>query len=169
MIGYALPRLPVSVGALLWDDAGRLLILKPTYKAGWTLPGGQVEEDGETPWEGCRREVLEETGIVVRSGVLVCVDFLRPRPTRPDGRERPGGLRLLFDCGVAGPPAPEGLVLQAEEIEASRWVDPDEAPGLLSGPVGRRVRQALAGRGAAPAGGAGPRYLEDGRAVDGVG
>ena len=50
-----LPAIPVSAGALVFDGAGRLLILKPTYKSGWTIPGGVMEADGETPWEACRR------------------------------------------------------------------------------------------------------------------
>ena len=86
------PRIPASAGALVWDRKGRLLILKPTYKSGWTIPGGEVEADGETPWEACRRETHEECGLDLRNGRLVCVDFLRPRPGRP------GGMRFLFDC-----------------------------------------------------------------------
>src|SRR6185312_2789106 len=42
-----LPAIPVSAGALIFDRSGRLLILKPTYKSGWTIPGGVMEADGE--------------------------------------------------------------------------------------------------------------------------
>jgi len=86
--------------------AGRLLILKPTYKSGWTIPGGVMEADGETPWDACRREVREECGIEVRRGRLACLDFRRPRPGRP------GGIRFLFDCGTIGDRALADLVLQ---------------------------------------------------------
>jgi len=151
---FELPRVPASAGALLHDGAGRILILKPTYKSGWTIPGGQIEADGESPWEGCRREVMEETGLVVDTGRLVCVDFLRLRPGRP------GGLRFLFDCGVVEADRRTGLVLQAEEIEDARWATADEADGLLSGPVGRRVARGL--------GADRTVYLEDGRPVPGV-
>ena len=89
-----LPAIPASAGALIFDRAGRLLILKPTYKSGWTIPGGVMEADGETPWDACRREVREECGLEVCGGRLACVDF---RPSRP---MRPGGIRFLFDCGV---------------------------------------------------------------------
>src|ERR1700744_6266817 len=89
-----LPAIPASAGALISDRRGRLLVLKPTYKSGWTIPGGVMEADGETPWEACRGEGREECGLDVRSGRLVCVDFRRPRPGRP------GGMRFLFDCGV---------------------------------------------------------------------
>ncbi len=156
MDDYVLPRVPASAGALLRDDEGRILILKPTYKSGWTVPGGQLEEDGESPWEGCRREVREETGLDVVSGRLACVDFLRPRPGRP------GGIRFLFDCGVVDVDGDRrgGLVLQVEEISEARWAPPDEALRLLSGPVGRRVARALAATGTV--------YLESGRPVPGV-
>lgn len=151
---YELPRVPASAGALIGDDAGRLLILKPTYKRGWTIPGGQMEANGETPFEACRREVAEETGLTVETGRLACVDFLRPRPSRP------GGLRFLFDCGRLDPDAARTIVLQADEIAEHRWATPEEADHLLSGPVGRRVHQCL--------GRSGTLYLEDGRPVAAV-
>ena len=88
-----LPGIPASAGALIFDRAGRLLILKPTYKSGWTIPGGVMEADGESPWEACRREVREETGIEVARGRLAAVDFRRPRPGRPGGNPVPLRLR----------------------------------------------------------------------------
>jgi 8-oxo-dGTP diphosphatase len=66
--------IPVSAGAMIFDRGGRLLILKPTYKSGWTIPGGVMEADGETPWDACRREVREETGLEVESGRLAAMD-----------------------------------------------------------------------------------------------
>jgi len=148
---FVLPRVPASAGALVRDRAGRLLVLKPTYKAGWTIPGGQMEADGETPWEACRREVQEETGLEVRSGRLVVVDFLRPRPARP------GGIRFLFDCGEVDDARARTVVLQAQEISEYRFAPLEHALELLSGPVRRRVRAALDGSGVV--------YLEDGRPV----
>ncbi len=150
---FVLPRIPASAGALLFDEGGRLLVVNPTYKAHWTIPGGIMEADGETPWEACRREVREEVGLEVTSGHLVVVDFLRPRPGKP------GGMRFLFDCGVLAPDAIAAIVLQEEELSEHRMVGRPEALELLSGPLRRRVSAAL-GR---PAGAC--VYLEDGRPV----
>jgi len=150
-----LPGIPVSAGALIFDRAGRLLILKPTYKSGWTIPGGVMEADGESPWEACRREVREETGIEVARGRLAAVDFRRQRP------DRPGGVRFLFDCGKVSDRALVGLVLQPEEISESRLAPLADALVLLRGPIRRRVRAATGGRRLV--------YLEDGRPVPGVG
>jgi 8-oxo-dGTP diphosphatase len=148
----ALPRIPASAGALVWDRKGRLLILKPTYKSGWTIPGGIVEADGETPWEACRRETREECGLDVRRGRLVCVDFLRPRPGRP------GGMRFLFGCGTLDDATLGRIALQEEEISAYRLARIDRALRLLSGPVRRRVTATVRKPGRV-------HYLEDGRPV----
>ena len=152
---HAVPRVPASAGALLFDAQSRLLVLKPSYKRGWTIPGGQLEQDGETPWEACRRETREECGIEIAGGRLVCVDFRPPKPPR-----RPGGLRFLFDCGELGAEQLEGVRLQTGEILECRFVDLDEAARLLSGPVRRRVLAAV--------GTDRCLYLEDGRPVDSV-
>ena len=149
-----LPAIPVSAGALIFDRAGRLLILKPTYKTGWTIPGGVMEADGETPWEACRREVREECGIEVHRGRLAVMDFRRSRPGRP------GGVRFLFDCGRVGDEVLAGIVVQPEEISEYRLAALPDALGLLRGPIRRRVRAATRGRG--------PVYLEDGRPVRGI-
>jgi len=150
-----LPAIPVSAGALIFDRAGRLLILKPTYKTGWTIPGGVMEADGETPWDACRREVREECGIELRSGRLACVDF---RPSRPG---HPGGIRFLFDCGTADETALAAIKLQPEEIAEYRLVPLEGALALLRPPIRRRVRAVSQHRGFV--------YLEDGRPVSGVG
>jgi 8-oxo-dGTP pyrophosphatase MutT (NUDIX family) len=150
---YDIPRVPASAGALIYDHRGRLLILKPTYKKGWTIPGGQVDP-GESPWTTCRREAQEECGLVIDSGRLICVDF---RPQKPD---RPGGLRFLFDCGGIDQQAQGSIRLQEDEIEEHRFADLDEALELFTGPIRRRVRRA--------AGAEHCIYLEDGRPVAGV-
>ena len=158
---YVLPAIPASAGAMIFDQAGRLLILKPTYKSGWTIPGGVMEADGETPWDACRREVREECGIDVQAGRLACVDFRRPRPARPGKPGNPGGIRFLFDCGKLDDASLAAMVLQPEEISGHRLVRLPAALKLLRKPIRRRV--AAAQRSGTP------RYLENGRPVPGIG
>ena len=152
-----LPAIPTSAGALIFDRADRLLILKPTYKSGWTIPGGVMEADGETPWEACRREVREECGIEVRRARLACMDFRRPKPGRA------GGIRFLFDCGRIDDQVMAGIVVQPEEVSEYRLAALPDALGLLRGPIRRRVCAATG------SGRKGLVYLEDGRPVPGVG
>lgn len=62
----------VAVGALVLRD-GRLLVVqrgKAPAEGVWALPGGSVEL-GETMAEAVEREVLEETGVVVKAGAVI--------------------------------------------------------------------------------------------------
>ncbi|HTZ93919.1 MAG TPA: NUDIX hydrolase [Streptosporangiaceae bacterium] len=152
---YVVPRVPASAGALIFDRRRRLLILKPTYKSGWTIPGGVMESDGETPWQACQREVREETGLDIGTGRLVCTDFRLPT------ERSPGGIRFLFDCGALPDSALTAVVLQAEEIAEYRLVRLADALSLLRKPIRRRVR-AVRKRNGAPRKHA-PVYLENGR------
>ena len=162
-----LPAIPVSAGALIFDRAGRLLILKPTYKSGWTIPGGVMEADGETPWDACRREVAEECGLHIGAGHparLACMDFRRPRPGKP------GGVRYLFDCGAVSDASLAGIVVQPEEIAEYRVADLRTALTMLRKPIRLRVRAATRGTRSAISRTAGPcrasvlpgRYTRDG-------
>ncbi|HEU5420347.1 MAG TPA: NUDIX hydrolase [Streptosporangiaceae bacterium] len=153
--GAEAPGIPVSASALVFDQQGRLLILRPVYKSGWTIPGGVMEADGETPWDACRREVLEETGVEVLSGRLACMDYRRPKPGNP------GGIRFLFDCGVADEAQLAAIRLQPEEIGEHRLAPLTEALDLLRRPIRRRVRAAVRGGRLV--------YLENGRPVSGLG
>lgn len=163
-----IPAIPASAGAMIFDRAGRLLVLKPTYKSGWTVPGGVMEADGETPWQACQREVREECGLDVLGGRLACVDF---RPSRPG---KPGGIRFLFDCGALDDATLGAVVLQEEEISEYRILPLPTALTRLRGPIRRRVRAACKAKskGSAKARKGRPStviYLENGHPVPGVG
>ncbi len=59
-------------GCIIADKSGRVLLLHRNTKrlSQWELPGGKVEP-GEQPHEAARREILEETGLAVKSLKLV--------------------------------------------------------------------------------------------------
>jgi 8-oxo-dGTP diphosphatase len=157
---FVLPRVPVSAGALIFDRKGRLLILKPTYKSGWTIPGGIMEADGETPWQACQREVREECGLDVTRGRLACMDF------RPWRDSNPGGIRYLFDCGALDDWALAGIVLQPEEVSEHRLLPVAGALELLRAPIRRRVQAVRKRNGMART--RATLYLEDGRRLGAV-
>ncbi|MCW2739589.1 MAG: nudF [Blastococcus sp.] len=65
--------LVACVGAVVHDGAGRLLLIRrghDPHRGCWSLPGGRVEA-GESVEQAVEREVLEETGLVVRAGAPV--------------------------------------------------------------------------------------------------
>ncbi len=93
----------VGVGAFLVREE-RLLVVRKTYgpsKGLWTIPSGYVEPR-ETIAQTVEREVLEETGVVGRAGVLVGV---RNRVT-----EAANDTFLIFTMSFeSGAPRPDRL------------------------------------------------------------
>lgn len=72
--GRRYPAKPVlGVGGVVFDDDGDVLLVKRKYEPlaqQWSLPGGGLDA-GESLEAGTAREILEETGIVVRVGPLI--------------------------------------------------------------------------------------------------
>ena len=58
----SLDRKRLSAGVLFRDRAGRVLLVQPSYKPYWDIPGGAVDE-GEAPWTAAVREIHEEIGL----------------------------------------------------------------------------------------------------------
>ena len=133
-----LPGVVVAAGALITDPAGQILLVKPNYRDHWTMPGG-ICEHGEPPHLGCAREVAEELGLDLAVAVLLAVDW-----SQPYGSQARPIMHFVFDGGTIGSGA--GIVLQPEELDEFRFVDPGQAAGYLA-PYGvRRLTAALAGR-----------------------
>lgn len=68
-------RPEVAVGAIVFDEAGRVLLVERGRPPGvglWTVPGGRVER-GEKLADAVAREVREETGLDVEVGALAAV------------------------------------------------------------------------------------------------
>jgi 8-oxo-dGTP diphosphatase len=127
-----------AAGALFADGQGRVLLVEPTYKPGWEIPGGVIEE-GETPSAACAREVEEELGLTVHVGRLLVVDWA-PHPRK--------GERVLFvfDGGMLAPATIDAIRLQAEELGAYRFVPPGEIGAWLPPRLDRRITAAIAAK-----------------------
>jgi 8-oxo-dGTP diphosphatase len=118
-------RRPRHQGALVAVHVGTaLLLVRSSYRAAWSFPGGGVRPD-ETPEAAARRELAEEIGLradtMVANGVA-CGDW--------DGRRE---QVHFFDVRLDSVPR---LHLDNREIIAARLVLSDELRGmLLTGPV----------------------------------
>lgn len=118
------PRYPIpTVGGLVMDDQGRLLMLRTDKWSGlWGIPGGKIEW-GEPSVDALRRELLEETGLSVHDIRFVMVqDAVSP----PEFYKDAHFLLLNYTCRVSGTPA----VTLNDEAREYRWVTPDEARAL---------------------------------------
>src|SRR5690242_18439391 len=70
-----LPSKRMSAGVILRDDHDRVLLVEPSYKPYWEIPGGVVEHD-EAPWSTAVRELHEEIGLRRAHGRLLVVDHV---------------------------------------------------------------------------------------------
>lgn len=64
------------IGIILTPEDKVVLALRSKLNAGWSLPGGSVEE-GESFEETFKREILEEVGVHVSSSRLVMIEMKR--------------------------------------------------------------------------------------------
>lgn len=145
----------VSGAVLFLDEGGRLLIVNPTYKSRWEIPGGLAEQ-GESPARAARREILEELGLDREPGRLLCVEWRPPIP-RGVGAGL-DGLHFIFEGGVLTSEEIASIRLPADELAEYAFLELEEALGRLPSRLGARVTAAM---NVAP--GDAPVYLEAGK------
>ena len=108
------PFYRVSVKALVFDDRGRLLVVREAADT-WETPGGGWEH-GETLEECLERELGEELGVG-----LAGIEPATLHPSTDFAAERPfQRLKLLIVASIDGPPSPCGEILEV------RWVTRSE-------------------------------------------
>jgi 8-oxo-dGTP pyrophosphatase MutT (NUDIX family) len=131
-----LPQKRISSGCLFFDKEGRLLVVNPTYKDTWEIPGGVVEKN-ESPRATVMREVFEELGLTCQPRRLLCVDF------SAETKRRTESLHFIF----LGPKLTADMIssirLPREELHEYRLLPPQKAIKLLNKKLRRRVRRCL--------------------------
>lgn len=129
----SMPRKRIGAGIVAVDGLMRVLLVEPTYKTNWEVPGGLVEL-GEPPRLAVARECREELSFDVSIGRLLVMDWVPPRRLPDDG------LMLLF---AAGPIDTSQIKLPPEELQSWLWCDADMMQQRLSDFMFRRIQAAL--------------------------
>lgn len=103
---------------------GKLLVIRNSYRRGWSLPGGGVEP-GETSCAAAMRELCEELGLVVtiEGAPIVVTGVWEGRPDTVD----------IFDLALTAVPE---LRLDNREVIEARFVAPANlSTMMLTGPA----------------------------------
>ncbi|MCF3961391.1 NUDIX hydrolase [Streptomyces fuscigenes] len=121
------PLHSVSVAGVVVREDGRVLTIRRADNGTWEPPGG-VLELSESPEDGVRREVYEETGIKVHVERLTGVYKHTSRAI----------VALVFRCRPEG-----GHEELSDESTAVEWLTPDEITHCMREVFAVRVTDAL--------------------------
>jgi 8-oxo-dGTP diphosphatase len=124
----------VAVGAVVLQD-GRVLLVRrrrPPAEGQWAIPGGRVNL-GESLVSAAEREILEETGLIIRAvRPVITFEVIRRDQTN---RVRYHYVIVDFQAEVLG-----GRLQAGDDALEARWVSPEEMDRLT---VNRRTRNLM--------------------------
>jgi ADP-ribose pyrophosphatase YjhB (NUDIX family) len=128
-------RKRVAADLLIRDEAGQILLVEPTYKKDWDVPGGMAEAN-EPPRMAAERELREELDIVVQAGRLLVLDWDGPHGPWDDQ------LVFIFDGGILTGEQVGSLHIADEELASFEFVALDEAVRRLRADMADRLVRA---------------------------
>jgi len=110
------PRFRMAVAALVFDENGRILLFKHTYrKLAWGIPAGGLEFR-EQPRDAVVREFFEETGITIEPLNLLQAD------SSPHFHH----VSLVYLCEIVA-----GEFRESHEISEIQYFDVENLPPML--------------------------------------
>lgn len=134
----SLPQKRMAAGCVFVNTENKVLLVKPTYKEGWEIPGGVVE-DNESPKTCCEREILEEIGLTVTVKKLLIVDY----NSYPHERHKTESLMFIFDGGVLSDNDLSAISLCEDELSEWQLFSVDNLPPEMNHSLRNRIIQAI--------------------------
>jgi 8-oxo-dGTP diphosphatase len=130
----SLPRKNAGSSVLIFNSKNELLLVKPSYKEGWLLPGGAINEK-ESPTEACFREVYEELRLKLKDIKFISVDYIR--------YEDEEGFRFVFYAGVLSEEEILQIKLPETELTDFKFVRIEELHKYLNIKLKNRIPKSV--------------------------
>lgn len=131
----AIPKKRMAAGVLLFDENDKLLLVKPSYKKHWSIPGGMTDAN-ESPRQTAIREIKEEINIDLKLCQFLCVEYALNKET-PDE-----SLQFMFYGGVLDKEQIGNIKIDGDEISDYRFASIDETTEMLGG-IERKLSKRL--------------------------
>ena len=111
------PRFQVAVGGMIFNEKGQILLCEHSYRRlyPWGLPGGDLKF-GEDPVDGIKREILEETGLMVKDVRLLLVE----------NSTEIHHITLTYLCSCT-----PGSFVPNDEVSSIRYFEPNALPDFF--------------------------------------
>lgn len=157
-LGESKSKKAVAAAAVFFNNDGQILLVKPTYKDHWGMPGGEVEVN-ESPADGCVREIKEELSLNLKKEnlKLLSVDYVPQAVTTYFF----DAFRFVFFAGIFSAEQISKIKLQESELENFEFVDVSELPNRLSAHTARAIEKSVEAYKSAEV-----FYLEDGHKIE---
>lgn len=126
----------MAAGVLLRAVDSRVVLVEPSYKPTWDIPGGSVDAD-EAPWVTARRELREELGIDRPMDTVLVIDHEHAAAGYPEG------MVWVFDGGTVDDRDVDRLQLTDDEIASVGLYHLSEVTDRLKPALARRLAVAL--------------------------
>lgn len=131
-----LPTKRMAAGVLIFNKKKEVLILKPSYKDHWTIPGGVIEKN-ESPMQGCARETNEEIGIKIKKLKLVCLDYTSSKNHKGDS------IQFIFTCPTISERMIHEIKIDGKEVIDLEFTNIKSALKKLSEHLAIRIKEAI--------------------------
>lgn len=122
------PQFTIGIFGIILDEQKRVLLCHRRDYDLWNLPGGTLE-NGESPWEGVKREIKEETGLTTE------IESLAGVYSKPDKSE----IVFSFVCKVVG-----GEIRLNDEADKIEYFEIDKLPPNTSQKQVERIKDVIA-------------------------
>jgi len=110
------PRFRAAVAAMIFDEQGRILLFKHTYrKFEWGIPAGGLEY-GEQPDKAIVREFFEETSMQIEVQKLLLAE----------SSQEDHNISLIYLCKIVS-----GTFKESVEVSEMKYFDVNDLPQML--------------------------------------
>lgn len=132
-----LPRKRMASGVILFNEAGEILLVKPTYKDHWSVPGGVIDQD-ESPRDAALREVKEETSLDLKSMRFLCLDYMSPQESGYSTKDE--NIQFIFYGGILTADDIKIIKVPENEISEYKFVTREAAIELVGEKLSHRLK-----------------------------